>query len=98
MGRDAALLFSEEGASVCVADVDYATAEETASEAREAFAVEVDVSDSDSVQAMYAMTAERYGGIDVLYNNAGISPADDDSILETGEEAWQRVQDVNTKG
>jgi NAD(P)-dependent dehydrogenase (short-subunit alcohol dehydrogenase family) len=47
---------------------------------------------------MYAATAERYGGIDVLYNNAGISPADDDSILETGEEAWQRVQEVNTKG
>ena len=47
---------------------------------------------------MYAATAERYGGIDVLYNNAGISPADDDSILETDEDAWDRVQDVNTKG
>ena len=47
---------------------------------------------------MYAATAERYGGIDVLYNNAGISPADDDSILETEEDAWDRVQDVNTKG
>ena len=98
MGRDAALLFSEEGASVCVADVDRPAAEETASEAREAFAVQVDVAESDSVQAMYGATAERYGGIDVLYNNAGISPADDDSILGTDEEAWQRVQDVNTKG
>ena len=98
MGRDAALLFSEEGASVCVADVDRAAAEETASEAGEAFAVQVDVAESDSVQAMYVATAERYGGIDVLYNNAGISPADDDSILDTDEEAWQRVQDVNTKG
>ena len=47
---------------------------------------------------MYAATAERYGGIDVLYNNAGISPADDDSILETEEDAWDRVQAVNTKG
>jgi NAD(P)-dependent dehydrogenase (short-subunit alcohol dehydrogenase family) len=98
MGRDAALVFSEEGASVCVADVDRAAAEETASEAREAFAAQVDVAESDSVQAMYAATAGRYGGIDVLYNNAGISPADDDSILDTDEEAWQRVQDVNTKG
>ena len=98
MGRDAALLFSEEGASVCVADVDRAAAEETACEAGEAFAVQVDVAESDSVQAMYVATAERYGGIDVLYNNAGISPADDDSILDTDEEAWQRVQDVNTKG
>jgi NAD(P)-dependent dehydrogenase (short-subunit alcohol dehydrogenase family) len=47
---------------------------------------------------MYAETAERYGGIDVLYNNAGISPADDDSILETDAGAWDRVQAVNTKG
>jgi NAD(P)-dependent dehydrogenase (short-subunit alcohol dehydrogenase family) len=47
---------------------------------------------------MYAATAERYGGVDVLYNNAGISPADDASILETEPEAWQRVQDLNAKG
>ncbi|HEY8192389.1 MAG TPA: SDR family NAD(P)-dependent oxidoreductase, partial [Gaiellaceae bacterium] len=98
MGREAAILFSEEGASVCVADVDPGAAEQVASEAREAFAQQVDVAEADSVQAMYAATAERYGGIDVLYNNAGISPADDASILETEEEAWDRVQNVNTKG
>jgi NAD(P)-dependent dehydrogenase (short-subunit alcohol dehydrogenase family) len=98
MGREAAIVFSDEGASVCVADVDLEAAEQTSSEAREAFAQQVDVADADSVQAMYAATAERYGGIDVLYNNAGISPADDDSILETEEDAWDRVQDVNTKG
>jgi NAD(P)-dependent dehydrogenase (short-subunit alcohol dehydrogenase family) len=98
MGREAALLFSDEGASVCVADVDADAATRTAAEAREAFAVEVDVADERSVEAMYAQTAERYGGIDVLYNNAGISPADDASILETDPDAWQRVQDVNAKG
>jgi len=98
MGREAALLFSEEGAQVCVADVDGAAAEETAGEARDAFALRVDVSDSDSVRSMYDETARRYGGIDILYNNAGISPADDASILETETDAWQRVQDVNTKG
>ena len=98
MGRDAALLFSEEGARVCVADVDLEAAESAATEARDAFAVQVDVSDSDSVRRMYEATAERYGVIDVLYNNAGISPADDGSILETEPDAWQRVQDVNTKG
>jgi NAD(P)-dependent dehydrogenase (short-subunit alcohol dehydrogenase family) len=98
MGREAALVFSEEGASVCVADVDGDAAEETARDAREAFAVTVDVADPASVEAMYGAAAERYGGIDVLYNNAGISPADDASILETEPEAWQRVQDVNTKG
>jgi NAD(P)-dependent dehydrogenase (short-subunit alcohol dehydrogenase family) len=98
MGREAALVFSEEGASVCVTDVDGDAAEETAREAREAFAFTVDVADPASVEAMYGAAAERYGGIDVLYNNAGISPAEDASILETEPEAWQRVQDVNTKG
>ena len=98
MGREAAMLFCAEGARVCVADVDTDAAEKTASEAGDAFALKVDVADSDSVRKMYDQTAERYGGIDVLYNNAGISPADDDSILVTEPDAWQRVQDVNTKG
>ena len=98
MGREAALLFCEEGAQVCVADVDADAAEKTAAEAGDAFALKVDVADSNSVRVMYEQTAERYGGIDVLYNNAGISPPDDDSILETEPDAWQRVQDVNTKG
>jgi len=53
---------------------------------------------AESVAEMYRATAERYGGIDVLYNNAGISPNDDAGILETEEDAWQRVQDVNLKG
>jgi NAD(P)-dependent dehydrogenase (short-subunit alcohol dehydrogenase family) len=98
MGREAALLFAAEGARVCVADVDGESAERTAEEARDAFAFAVDVADERSVREMYASTAERYGGIDVLYNNAGISPADDASILDTEADAWQRVQDVNTKG
>ena len=98
IGREAAILFSEEGASVCVADVDPENGEATAAECREAFFQKVDVADPGSVQAMYAAAAERYGGVDVLYNNAGIMPADDASILETEADAWQRVQDVNTKG
>jgi NAD(P)-dependent dehydrogenase (short-subunit alcohol dehydrogenase family) len=98
MGREAALVFCAEGARVCVADVDADAAEKTAIDAGDAFAIKVDVADSDSVREMYDQTVERYGGIDVLYNNAGISPPDDDSILETEPDAWQRVQDVNTKG
>jgi NAD(P)-dependent dehydrogenase (short-subunit alcohol dehydrogenase family) len=98
IGREAAILFSSEGASVCVADVDPEKGEATAGACREAFFQQVDVADPESVAAMYAATAERYGGIDVLYNNAGIMPADDASILETDADAWQRVQDVNTKG
>ena len=98
MGREAALLFCDEGAKVCVADVDVEAAEKTASDAADAFAIQVDVADPESVQRMYAETVSRYGGIDVLYNNAGISPADDGSILETELEAWERVQAVNTRG
>jgi NAD(P)-dependent dehydrogenase (short-subunit alcohol dehydrogenase family) len=98
IGREAALLFSAEGASVCVADVAPEEGEQTAAECREAFFRHVDVADPASVQAMYAATAARYGGIDVLYNNAGIMPEDDASVLETEPDAWQRVQDVNTKG
>jgi NAD(P)-dependent dehydrogenase (short-subunit alcohol dehydrogenase family) len=98
IGREAALLFSGEGASVCVADVSEEQGERTAAEARDAFFQQVDVTNSESVRAMYDATAERYGGIDVLYNNAGISPNDDAGILETEEAAWQRVQDVNLKG
>jgi NAD(P)-dependent dehydrogenase (short-subunit alcohol dehydrogenase family) len=98
IGREAAVLFSEEGASICVADVVEETGRQTAAECREAFFHEVDVTSPQSVEAMYQATAERYGGIDVLYNNAGIMPADDTSILETEPDAWQRVQDVNAKG
>jgi len=98
IGREAALLFSEEGARVCVADVAAEAGEQTAAECREAFFQQVDVTDAASVDALYRTAADRYGGIDVLYNNAGIMPADDGSVLDTEEDAWQRVQDVNTKG
>ncbi len=99
MGREAAILFTEEGAKVCAADVNGEAAEETVGLcSSEALAVAADVADEQQVVSMYAQTAERYGGIDVLYNNAGISPGDDASVLETSVDAWQRVQDVNTKG
>jgi NAD(P)-dependent dehydrogenase (short-subunit alcohol dehydrogenase family) len=97
MGAEAAAVFTEEGAQVVVADVDAQTAADVADEVG-GLAVQVDVADEVSVQAMYRKAVERYGGIDVLYNNAGISPADDGSILETELDAWERVQAVNTRG
>jgi NAD(P)-dependent dehydrogenase (short-subunit alcohol dehydrogenase family) len=98
MGRDATILFSEEGAQVCAADVNLDAATETVAQARAAFAQRVDVADEASVKAMMDATVARYGGIDVLYNNAGISPDEDSSILDTSVEAWDRVQAVNTRG
>jgi NAD(P)-dependent dehydrogenase (short-subunit alcohol dehydrogenase family) len=98
IGREAALLFSSEGARVCVADVGREAGEKTASECRDAFFFPADVSDPKSVESMYAETAKSYGKIDVLYNNAGIMPPDDDSILVTEPDAWDRVQAVNAKG
>jgi NAD(P)-dependent dehydrogenase (short-subunit alcohol dehydrogenase family) len=98
IGREAALLFSEEGARICIADVDEEAGRKTADACSDAFFFRVDVTDGSSVQEMYRSTSERFGGIDVLYNNAGIMPAEDASILETEVDAWQRVQDVNTKG
>jgi NAD(P)-dependent dehydrogenase (short-subunit alcohol dehydrogenase family) len=99
MGRDATILFSEEGAKVCAADVNIAAVEETVTLCSgEAFAFPCNVAVEDQVAAMMAATAERFGGIDVLYNNAGISPDDDASALDTSVEAWDRVQAVNTRG
>ncbi len=100
MGREAAQLFTAEGAKVCAADVALDAVEETVEACPEgsAFAARVDVADEQAVEETMAAAVERFGGIDVLYNNAGISPADDASILDTSVEAWQRVQDVNAKG
>jgi len=100
MGRDASVLFAEEGAMVCVADAGRAALEETVAllPAGSALGSHTNVADEEEVAAMFATTVGHFGGVDVVYNNAGISPADDDSILTTEVEAWQRVQDVNVKG
>jgi NAD(P)-dependent dehydrogenase (short-subunit alcohol dehydrogenase family) len=60
-------------------------------------ALACDVTDEDQVAELYARVRADFGRIDVLFNNAGISPIDDASVLETGIDAWQRVQDVNLK-
>jgi NAD(P)-dependent dehydrogenase (short-subunit alcohol dehydrogenase family) len=94
IGRATALRFAQEGAKVVVADLNEETGVALATEIGGTF-VQVNVADEQSVKSMYDQVIAVYGGIDVLFNNAGISPADDDSILTTELDAWKRVQDVN---
>ena len=94
IGRASARRFAQEGAHVVVADLDADGGTALAAEIDGLF-VRADVTDDDDVQAMYAAAVDRFGGLDVCFNNAGISPPDDDSILETELDAWRRVQEVN---
>jgi len=94
IGKATALRFAGEGAKVVVADLSEADGTPLADQIGGTY-VHVNVADEKSVQDMYARVVEVYGGVDVLFNNAGISPADDDSILTTDLDAWRRVQDVN---
>ncbi len=96
IGRETAKRFAEEGARVCVADLADEPGKEIADDVGGLY-VHADVTDPDDVRAMYREAAERFGGLDVLFNNAGIAPPDDDSILETEAEAWDRVQNVNLR-
>jgi NAD(P)-dependent dehydrogenase (short-subunit alcohol dehydrogenase family) len=86
--------FAQEGASVVVVDMDDDRGGAAADEVGGTY-VHCDVTDAEQVEAMVARAVETYGGVDVAFNNAGISPPDDDSILDTGLDAWRRVQEVN---
>ncbi len=94
IGLATARRFSAEGAKVVVADMNEGVGTQIATEIGGTF-VSVNVANEEGVQAMYASVVDTYGGVDILFNNAGISPDDDDSILTTGLDAWKRVQDVN---
>jgi NAD(P)-dependent dehydrogenase (short-subunit alcohol dehydrogenase family) len=83
-------LFEREGAMVAGVDV--------SADAPGELALQADVSDEQQVREAFAKVRERFGHIDVLFNNAGISPTDDGSALETTLEAWERVQQVNLRG
>jgi NAD(P)-dependent dehydrogenase (short-subunit alcohol dehydrogenase family) len=89
IGAATAEAFAREGAKVVGVDLHDGSPGD--------LALEVDVTDDSAVHDMYARVRDELGRIDVLFNNAGISPDDDTSVLETTLEAWQRVQDVNLK-
>ncbi|HMD92670.1 MAG TPA: 3-oxoacyl-ACP reductase [Trebonia sp.] len=86
--------FADEGANVVAVDIDVAAGDKAAEEAGGVF-VQADVSQADDVARAFAVAHETYGSVDIAFNNAGISPPDDDSILDTELEAWRRVQEVN---
>ena len=100
LGKEAALLFAKEGAKVMVCDINQESAEEVASSVNagggEALAFRVDVTDAASVQAMVDAVVKRYGRIDVLVNNAGITA--DAQLVKMTDDQWDRVINVNLKG
>jgi NAD(P)-dependent dehydrogenase (short-subunit alcohol dehydrogenase family) len=102
MGKVAASLFASEGAKVVLADVTddagQQSAEEIASNGGQAAFVHADVSNAESAEQMVQRAVETFGSLDVLYNNAGVFPADDDSATNTPESTWDRVMAINLKG
>jgi NAD(P)-dependent dehydrogenase (short-subunit alcohol dehydrogenase family) len=86
--------FAEEGAKVVIGDLDDAKGPGIADEVGGLY-VHVDVTDKEQVDALFRAANDTYGSVDIAFNNAGISPPEDDSILDTDLEAWKRVQDVN---
>jgi NAD(P)-dependent dehydrogenase (short-subunit alcohol dehydrogenase family) len=89
IGAETAKLFKEEGATVVGVDL--------SENAEGDLPIQADVTNEEQVKGMYDQAREKYGHVDVLFNNAGISPNDDVSVIDTSLEAWQRVQDVNLK-
>jgi NAD(P)-dependent dehydrogenase (short-subunit alcohol dehydrogenase family) len=94
IGLATARRLAQEGAKVVIADLDETTGKDVAEEVGGLF-VRTDVTSEDDVRGMYSFAHQAYGSVDIAFNNAGISPPDDDSILSTGLEAWRRVQEVN---
>jgi len=94
IGLASARRLAAEGATVVAVDIDEAAGKAAAEEVSGAF-LAADVADEDQVRGLYDAVAARFGRIDIAFNNAGISPPEDDSILTTGLAAWRRVQEVN---
>jgi NAD(P)-dependent dehydrogenase (short-subunit alcohol dehydrogenase family) len=94
IGLATARRFAGDGAQVVCVDLDAEAGEKAAAEVGGRF-IQADVADEAQVASMYAQAIAEFGRVHVAFNNAGISPPDDDSILDTGLDAWDRVQRVN---
>ncbi|MET8627605.1 3-oxoacyl-ACP reductase [Kitasatospora sp. NPDC004669] len=94
IGLATARRFAAEGAKVVCVDLDAETGAKAANEVDGLF-IQADVTDEDAVRDVFQRAVDEYGRLDIAFNNAGISPPDDDSILTTGLDAWKRVQEVN---
>jgi len=94
IGLASARRMAAEGARVVIADIDPDAGQKAAAEVEGMF-VKVDVTNPEEVENLYAQTHEAYGSVDIAFNNAGIALPEDASILDTGIDAWRRVQEVN---
>jgi NAD(P)-dependent dehydrogenase (short-subunit alcohol dehydrogenase family) len=102
IGRETALLFAKEGAKIVVTDVNDEAGKETAdmitAEGGEAFYLHADVSKAADCEAMVAYTEEKFGKLNILFNNAGIMHSDDDNAMTTEEAIWDLTMNINAKG
>ncbi len=94
LGLATARRFTAEGAKVVIGDIDDVRGPDIAAELGGAY-LRTDVTNPDEVNALFALAKNTFGSVDVAFNNAGISPPEDDSILTTDLSAWRRVQEVN---
>ena len=102
IGRESSLLFAREGAKVVVVDLNESSGKETVALVKDSGGqsefIKADVSDSQDAERMISFAEEAYGKLDILFNNAGIFHPDDRSVLDTEENIWNMVIDINLKG
>ena len=102
LGAEAARLFAKEGAAVVVNDVTATAGEQVAADilaaGGKAVFIAADMRSTPEVEQLYAGAKKAFGKVNVLYNNAGVSPGDDDGVVNTSDEIWDLVLDINVKG
>ena len=102
IGRETAILFAQEGAYVLLTDVNDVGGQETldmiSSFSSQAAYLHADVSKAEDCKQMVQQAEEQFGGLDILFNNAGIMHSDDGNAMQTSEEVWDLTMNINLKG